>query len=86
MENWFCMPTTPGRSGLDPCPQVKYYQDSTGQWFEMWLKSGYLAWMSRKEKRIALVLTTAEKLDCNKCRHKLACLVKIDCLRTFESK
>ncbi len=87
MVEMFCAPWIPGPHGKSGPPD-KYYGDGTGQYFGYWpsRRALYSFWRKVNITTAAFNDPNFEKFDCKQCKHRLACLVKTDCLRTFESK
>ncbi len=72
MKNMFCIE---GDTSTEP---LKYYKTAAGQWMSFWPYKGPINpfWEG----------LTMSKQNCNECRHKLACLVDMECDRRFKSK
>ncbi len=101
MENWFCMigyPRGPSHS-KDWTGPAKYYKNGQGQWFGIFLNKGIYSdargTLAANGNRYATNEVSMEtllrslkikKYNCNDCKYRLACLVQIDCLRTFEGR
>ncbi len=81
MNNRFCIPRSRTRSDWGV---IKFYKDGTEQWFEIWPPP---TWTARQTVLMPVsLLTTEQKHNCNECKHNFACMVQLDCNRTFESK
>ncbi len=64
---------------------VKFYRN--GHWFEIWLnKVNKIVCGPRRIKMMTSLRTTGEIHDCNKCKHRLACLIQVNCIKTYESR
>ncbi len=82
-ENRFCTPPAP------ECGDrviIKFYEDPTGQWFEICRESKGKGIPRDVPLGFSTSMLQTEIHDCKNCKHDFACMVQVGCNRWFESK